>query len=482
MVIMDRFGFKSYIREDSGMFYLTRQHPRTLYRSDIKEDYASEYYSGNLIAIEETPLGDVVTSLGLTNIQEEYEHLMAIPVSDPKFKVMLSDLNADSRSYVLEEAVLQILALEKAGLAIPEQLVQIVTHFRSNLITIAEPVAEIAEVATSMRLGKTRGASKIVIGNPTSPMPPRPETKPDTVHIHNIYIAAGGKLDYAATKKIYNTTGRLRILRETEGQWRDVNDYEAPVYRDIMSRQIASIVEEYRKGIYGTLREGEFIIYDPSRESPLAEVDDRRIRVGQNCESQTKSWILNTMYEVGVPLSEFNLSPDYMTPINDVVVGRATVQGQRSKVMETMKVEILESEMAGWSDDKIRYFYQLRTTTVTRPMLCTLLSIYMLRKNGGASIRIETGTQEDIKRIIEAKIARTMPDYVNFGKERQPVSTTVQPVQTGELVFAEPPSVVTAPQAPPLFTAPTPTALPPLFTAPTSTTLPPLFMLPVPRK
>ena len=93
--LVDRFGYPAYLREDNGLFYLDRTYPTG------KASNLMSYYSTGLIAIDETPLQEVVTKLESVGNKGLVEHLYKVDPSSEEFSKLLEDLDVDTQTRLL---------------------------------------------------------------------------------------------------------------------------------------------------------------------------------------------------------------------------------------------------------------------------------------------------------------------------------------------------------------------------------------------
>ena len=418
--ILDKFGFRSYIREDRGVFYLSRTYPRVL--GSGESDYASEFYNGNLIGVEIKKLVDLTSDIDINEITDEYNRLIGINPDNDEFSEVLDSMDAEIKAYTYETTYPLWLKYSSTGMQVPRYVEKIIDYFKNNNITILEPLSEIAQAAHAMVEKKSSKFTIVIQASPgEQPVSPfRSAVRADTVNVHNIYTLSVGRTEYAGLNRYYNAEGRLRIYKFNEGIWKDINPYEKPVYQAHMVNYLESIKASLREKymIYGIItKDGRFNIRDDRKENKeeLMGGDSRKKIEGTTCTSWHKSQLIDVMYELGVPIPANLAKTTILLRLDDI----------RRDVISKMKDKDLEKQALEWSADKIEYFYRMRLNTSNKKFLCDYISLYMIQNPDKTTVTSLSGL--DTKRFINKKIEESrwsnLPEVLDEAlklKERGP--------------------------------------------------------------
>ena len=282
--ILDRFGFTSYLREDKDVFYLSRIHPRI----EGKVNFASEYYSRNLIGVSQTPIQKVAFEYETRTSSQLFNEILQSDGSSDAITRILTTQTQAVKSKIFEEAVLNLLR-EPSNSRLYQISQAIVNSFDTSYIRIEEPLDLLGTEAN-----KTTTSSKVQSLAPTPSMKAR-ATLPDIVWIHNIDLFSKSNSEYSHNTRINNSQGTLRILKQKEGVWRYLElPHEIAVYSKFMSDKMRDINRKKREmhSITGTLSGNKFTLSIAPRTERAS---------GMECFHYKRPILWDIMWKLGIP-------------------------------------------------------------------------------------------------------------------------------------------------------------------------------------
>ena len=379
-LIYNGYGFASYVREDKGVFYLTRSYPRV----NEGSDYASNYYSSNLIGISSTSLEETISKIDAVRVISTFHDLSNMTVGSPQFIKTINNLNVESRSQLLESVFTKSIEGKE-----DEVTKFILDYFKDSILVMREPVTEIKKSANVLSRKGTRGrkpsadSKKKLVRIDAIDKDFVMNDNTQWVYLHNLYTTGGKATNYAAITHFLKAEGRIRIYKTDEARWRDVNAEEAPVYNKILQIKISNKKHdlETRHPIHGIIVGNKFSIKDGSKQSTNACRDMRCIRDGMACTSYKKKELIEIMYKIGMrspPLEMFIQQDDPVKRVSDLV----------------------GEDVSSWDRDKILFYNNWIQSGNGKASLCHYIGLYMADNN---MIFTASGNAKDqIKEIIQA--------------------------------------------------------------------------------
>lgn len=344
--IIDRFGYPTYLREDSGIFYLDRTYPTG------KPSHLMTYYSTGLIGIDEKNLSDVVVdieSFGNKNIMDD---IYKIDPFSSEFSQFIDKLSIDMQAKLLEESIIK--ELEKRDNDFDKA---ILVKFQKMIIVINEPTEELDKMYEQILQNKPKRGRK-----------PNPDIKKrvkkinvasvneshilrdsdsEEVYLHILYSQISDNTNYAATARFNKGEGRTRILKPSEINlgWKDVNEIELPIYNAFIQIEIANRNKPFEdKGIYGfILPDGKFRISNKLTEVNLTR-DGRRINRGKVCRSWDKLDLIDVMWEIGMA-----------EPETDKTIYS---EDDRQYLIEKLIKTVSSNQTETWALDKLSFYHK----------------------------------------------------------------------------------------------------------------------------
>lgn len=374
--LQNRYGFKCYLVEDNGSFFIQNEYPVGL-KIQYLHDYI--YYSKHLIATTPISLADFSIQIEKINqgsvVSKITEKLdLNIPVSN-EFKLDFESLGYINKINLVEIVIYKALI---EGIKTPN-IMYIAELYAKYIYTTNEPIGEIQAAAylsknsgmfnTGKPLTRISRTQKNITSNNLISVPKNANISPygspifdintvgEPVCFHNLYGHIKDNNAFSIKSKIFKGEGRIRLIKSKKGEtWRDLAPYEIPVYNKLIQLSIDKIFSEYDKyPIYGyILQDNEFRIVNKFVESPLAAKDRRRERNGQIVNSMNKDVLTSIAYDLHININ-----------YNDDAVGNKSVMMQelQSDVRDIDKFDM----------NKLTYFYKIYKSGLSRNDLKNLI-------------------------------------------------------------------------------------------------------------
>lgn len=303
--LIDRFGIICYLLEDQGTLFIQNEFP-IVSINNFQLHYNLNYYTSLLIVSEDKRLEDYTSerqSVEQSGIIKNIYNLTDVE----QIKNILESLSLDNKVKVIEEAIIDA----SIGNVAVNAILKI--HLKS-WFKIRDPVKDI--VIASQNLSKSgngkgrpgrRPKEAAKIFNPTiSPYRAKlPESNEEgsEIFIHILYGDLLVKATLSVTPDYLKAEGVIRVYKPHEGIWRDANEAESVVYKNIISSKRKEVIQELKdKGIYGTLlADGKFrISYNKPGE---VHEDGRKVKNGRHCKSMNVTVLSEIMYTLGIPIN-----------------------------------------------------------------------------------------------------------------------------------------------------------------------------------
>lgn len=258
--ITDRMGFRVYVKEWNGTVNLQRYIP-----VDATNDYSLDEYSRR---------ATLTSQRDLRQLSIQRFHKKVVKWVEKDKPVDLKNLNVIQRIMMLEEMYIRHLEGKDY---------EYLSKYLNRIYTFDEPTQFLKEQAESSGFG-TRMAREG--GKIQSRILPEVQMRKyrdwegggDKVHVHALlYLKSGSEFE-----RYNNAGGVIRVYRESEGYWRDANDYEDAVYTLVLQTR----VHDYNKSlgdVYGFYIGERFKVYDVNMESK----EMRKAHVDKKTEKKT---------------------------------------------------------------------------------------------------------------------------------------------------------------------------------------------------
>ena len=369
--ILDRFGYTTYLREDSASFYLDRNYPT----SAAKAAFAMSYYTNGIIALEKKTLSDMAVELEAEKNEETREELVGIDANSPEFAETLQNMDINGQASVLEDAILQ--KVQGKNSTYIDTVLKLYEYY---IIEMREPITELnklyeASVITKPKVGrpldltKERRPKRINLNALTTL---HQDTDSQIVYIHTLYSKIGGQTAYDTMSNIKKGEGRRRILRTEESgigaatnPWQDIDTIQNAVYNVYIQAELAKKAVSFEEqGIYGFVTDGVFRIIDKVHETEKAKQDIRSVSRGAKCsEISPKEKLFDIMWLTGVP------------GIPGAPYQEAQAPALRQRILDSALTKYYTvQDINSWDILRLSYYHKLLiSTSLYKPALCSII-------------------------------------------------------------------------------------------------------------
>jgi hypothetical protein len=374
--LQDRIGMFSYLREsENGIIYLEKD------PFEVRSKPESTAYTSVLIGTQDPTndsFTDYVTNLEMSAEENTLYRLRDLSPDSDEFIKLLESLSIISKVNLLESILYE---RSRTGMTNPF-FDAVISSFNHAIYRTKEPTDALSKVKVMLDYrGKTRGRKPKPDAQPKIkktdlPLPDfDPTAQGSNVIIHTLLNQeAHDRTNYGAVQRFQKGEGQIRIYKEGEGGWRNVNNYEYIVYNNIIQKQNSAIRSYYEQfPIYGIMLppKNEFHIRDRESEGPGVTKDARNVYNGRVCRTWHKTLLVDIMYRLGPHFSQIisqlkialpPAPPELITrdrmirDINDKIQGRSGVEN--------------------FSDDKLKFFYTWYRANYSRENICELIRRY----------------------------------------------------------------------------------------------------------
>lgn len=384
--LTDRIGMFSYLREsESGVIYLEKD------PFEVRPKPEGTAYTSVLIGTQDPTndsFTDYVTNLEMNAEQDILFRLRDLSPDSDEFIQLLDSLSIVSKVNLLESILFE---RSRTGMTNPF-FDAIISSFNHAIYRTKEPIDALSKVKVMLDYrGKTRGRKPKPDAQPKIkktdlPLPDfDPMAQGANVIIHTLLNQeTHDRTNYGAVQRFQKGEGQIRIFKEGEASWRNVNNYEYIVYNNIIQKQNTAIRGYYEQfPIYGIMLppKNEFHIRDRESEGPGVTRDARNVYNGRVCRTWQKPALVDIMYRLGAHftqiLSQLKLA---LPPAPSASVTREQmVRFINEKIQGRGGVE-------SFPDDKLKFFYSWYQANYSRDNICELIRRYF-----EASGRLFTG-------------------------------------------------------------------------------------------
>lgn len=362
----DCFGFRNYLHEDKGTFYLLRS-----YYMSVSLPFSLFYYT-NLIGVKRTRLPDVLADFELSSYKPADYNLMNIDV------IKSNKISIEVKSLILEDSIYRKFVLGNPT-NFDEEVIRAFSHV---FYTMNEPVTEInryQEKLTKTKKGRKpiriQGKRRVGKINPSSVSKIKIiEENTEKVYLHTLFSFITDQTSYSFTPRINKGEGRIRLLKPSENVgWREVTEAEYYVYNFyIQAENIKRREKLESKKIYGNFftETGKFFILDKAREeSEKASFDSRKIKRGKVCINYSKYELIRIMYDLRIEIQGHNK-----------LELLESLQRNRKVLIDRLS-SYLKVKEENWSDDFVVYCFMCILERITKKDMCQMIKDKLSKDN-----------------------------------------------------------------------------------------------------
>ncbi len=378
--LLDRFGYASYLREESGMIYLSREYP-IKNREKFQQVYPLLGYFSSLNAESETTISDLATEILKP---EELEKAESIQTTDPQFDQKIDSLDISVKVDLLENALVN-LANGKAT----EKDEAIEEKFRFYWYITSRPENRIKETLESMSSkgmgqgkkagkGKGKGKQEQVIRkiSRTDIEKVQEETGEREIYIHILWLLGDLEQEPNLFKHMPNflkAETRYRLFEPgKDDKFRDASPYETKVYNEIIQKRISELLKPYfesDKGVYGSVVLGRFRVHNIKGEKAKAKKDNRYAIKGRVCRSFNIGEIVGFLWQIGKDNPE------------KIEGSQVIDQMSRAEMIDRLSSEDIKADLTTFTNEKLRFFMHWYWIKFSKPKYCQYLQEGLIKED-----------------------------------------------------------------------------------------------------
>ena len=292
VTIIDHYGYISYLREDRGTLFLINDYPLSLYEKEGA--VALSEYSSNLIGIQTMTLNEYIGSVqrGSGNILDILKGL-----NEDEINERIDEITLENKMLLLEKAI-DVYYINQIN---TPTVRAVIDKFRNFIYKIYEPDKTLAFVQKALaergtgRGRKPKEGTKFKLSLKQKENVEKllkNEKGKDLIFFHNLYSISQSQTAHSITAKSRRTEGKIRLLDNIG--WRDANEYEEIVYKEIIKNK----EEKIEFDIYGTLEQDQtFRIVDKTTEEAFTK-DTRKINRGRVCHTWKKKELVDLLWKL----------------------------------------------------------------------------------------------------------------------------------------------------------------------------------------
>lgn len=238
--ILDRFGYSVYIREDNGIFYITRDFP---VEDVISDDQSSSFYGSTYIMTKSENIDKYIETMEVSTIDNVIHELQSIDPTQPDYFTLIDE------TIKAQTITTQVLILEYVvGRWIEGEHTDFIDTayktFKYVVFKLPEPKAAIEAKAEEMQAKSEKTKKRIERINFDQMIKEHKdislifESDEPVVYIHSLNSHSKDRADFSDMSKVLKAEGQIRIYKPEYGKWEDTNEYQSEVYNMYIQWQI----------------------------------------------------------------------------------------------------------------------------------------------------------------------------------------------------------------------------------------------------
>lgn len=363
-VLVDSYGYRSFLREDRNMYFLQREYPLS---SEVGFNrYWLSTYSSELVGVQSKEFERYVTEQIRIDEGPMRKRLFDLDPDSEDFETTLLSLSLTSQVDLLEEAVLQhVTGNEEWSSDILDALFRV---YRNYLYWFPEPLNLISQTTEEARRTAfpQQRIKRINQEDLFRKAPPEEDPNNELVFVHTLYTKTFERNSYNVIAKAIKAEGDYRLLKISEGfGWRDATEPEYRAYNELVQRTIANRLSEFRQfsvyGVYSTT-DNKFRVADVTKEKKeLSKTDSRSLSRGKICKDWKKAEIISVLYKLSNAGVDVNRNIRNPPPAVDEETVRKELRNKRVTGVDKM------------SEEEARFLLQWLNSGKTMAQICRIL-------------------------------------------------------------------------------------------------------------
>lgn len=368
--LTNRLGYTCYLLEDQGMLFTQKEYPVTTV-NNYQKHYNLNYYSKHLILSDDKRLEDYISDDQLIT-QSTIIKNMGDTSSNEVIESILQQLSLINIVKLFEDAVINKFITGNTK-PIDDYLIN---KYSKSFSKINEPVKDILNSSLILSTTPAKKPGRKAKTDISFPSMKNPDVSPYRikhpvsnlegipVYVHLLYGDLQNVTGTARTANYNKAEGVIRILRTSDNIWRDTNEAESPVYKQMfINQRVENNAVFNQQGIHGKiLADGKFRIVNITPGE--RHTDRRKNKNGQVCSTMTKAVLMDIMYKLGMPLTE------------DIglYVPSSNVGEMKGLLSKTFDVETLNAQ-------QLVYYYKITKSGINNYILCDKIR-YLMEARG----------------------------------------------------------------------------------------------------
>lgn len=372
--VFNKYGYPSYILNESNNFYLALQYP--IGAESNERNLLDSYYNQNLVMIDEQPLNVFVTKIKKFDINRVFES------SDPM--PLFNTINVDTKIDIIEKAWIRYLQVQET---VGSKIIR--EQFQKYIYSADKPVNRIAEIQKGLENQKTgRGRKpqdpgKIKIKKLTfKDLPIQEEGGGELVYFHNLDVYLDTNVVSGRNARILKGEGNIRLLTTDQSTststttkplvWRNATDPEKVAYNELIQLRIREESDRFKDELlYGKVDRNKgrdnfsIVSYVGMTPEQIASLSNKKTRIGM----AATSFRVPQLYEL---LHYLNLVPNINV--------KDTTKAQMVRTI-SITTKTPDTEVSAWSDDKIESVYKWIVSGYNRNQLITEIRNELEQRN-----------------------------------------------------------------------------------------------------
>ncbi len=324
---LNRLGYTCFLVSGGDKYYSSRFYPH-----DSLVDPFADIYNDRVIGNTSTRL----LESSKINLPEIFERISSLRLAG--IPLDITDL-----SMLVEGCILN------PGLPFAKEVLEL---YRNGIFDLPDMTEEVLQVTYVKKLGRPSKKDTGTKVRKAITLTVNEEKSRERVTVHSLYTTATYGPSHSTISRYTNASGRLRILRPSEGVgWRDVTEKEDPVYAPIVASRIKDIIGEYAVSqYYGIMiTDGIFRIVD----TKLGEGSTKKTQQsrGKECEHYKNVETIVMMWVLEGPLPDGSYVEEL---VPDKIRHRDLVKEIKSRPdSKGLKVDINK-----WSDEQLTFYLE----------------------------------------------------------------------------------------------------------------------------
>ena len=372
---VNRYGYTSFLTENGNQFFLineinaySTENIQDLYDVDTNTIGKTEY-NENIYAVGRKEFDETIRALRKPNDDKKAEQLLAS-------ENLLEDVGSIDTN-VLITLIENLLLKQMKGDSLDENESNVIIKYRNLIYSLKEPLSMIQEVhekrsePVKPKRGRRANLDKAPkITNLKKDIVIEDIEFGEPVVIHILDLLRGDKTGYTTTTKFAKGDALIRILKKSEGYWRNTTDIEKLAYNQLIqfTRNESINTKFGDKDLYGTiLQDNVFRIIDKTKQNAKAKKNRHYVLKGRECVDLRFQELTDILFRLGI-------SPEL------VGVQTNAYPKERGAIEKYLEKEKEYSEVAKMSVEQLTNAAKWASTGLIKDGLCEIIQEFFTQE------------------------------------------------------------------------------------------------------